>query len=114
MKGKKAPAPVAVKKAVIGKAAPAKGAAAGARKGGAPPLRFAATPPQAVELLKAKSDDEKILHLNKLFGKAMGEESALNMSTPHTAEHHVIVLEPPPMSPYKELGVLFVLKKWSA
>jgi hypothetical protein len=114
MKGKKAPAPVAVKKAVIGKAAPVKGAAAGTRKGAAPPLKPATlTSPQAVELLKAKSDDEKILHVNKLFGKAMGEESALNMSTPHTASttRDRSGAAADVALAAKELGVLFVLKK---
>jgi hypothetical protein len=114
MKQKKAPAPAVAKKTAIGKAAPAKGAAAGARRGAAPSLKPATlTSPQAVELLKAKSDDEKILHVNKLFGKAMGETSALNMSTPHaasTTRDRSGAAADVAMAA-KELGIMFVLKK---
>jgi hypothetical protein len=111
---KKVPVPAPKKTSAIGKPA-GKAAPSASRKGAqAPPLKAATlTSPKAVELLKAKSDDEKILHINKLFGKAMGEESALNMSTPHAASTTRDRSGAAADIAYaaKELGILFVLKK---
>jgi hypothetical protein len=112
-KVKKPPAP-AVKKPTAGIGKPISKAGAAKRGSVAPPLKPATlTSPQAVALLKAKSDDEKILHVNKLFRKALGEESALNLSAPHaasTTRDRAGAAADVAMAA-KELGILFVLKK---
>lgn len=96
----------------IGKKKPTK--PAGRRGSVAPALKPATlSSPQALDLLKAKSDDEKKLHLDELFRKALGETSALNLSAPHAAsttrERGGAAADIAVAA--KELGALFVLKK---